>query len=74
MLIVTVLGFVLGLGLFGLSLAAQGWWMSLLAGFALLSSFRGFQQARMWMRIQSAPPRADAACPSCRRPPPVGEK
>jgi Zn-dependent protease len=73
MMIATVIGFVLGLGLFGLALAAQGWWMCLLAGFALLSSFRGFQQARIWLRMQSASPRADAACPACHKPPPVGE-
>ena len=40
-----MIGFVLGLGLLALALATQGWWMCLIAGFALLNSFRGFQQA-----------------------------
>jgi Zn-dependent protease len=73
LMIATVTGFVLGLGLMALALTVQGWWTCLVAGFVLLSSFRGFQQARMWLRMESAPPRADAACPSCHKPPPVGE-
>src|SRR5262245_14827253 len=73
LMIATVLGFLLGLGLLAVALAAQAWWMCLLAGFALLSSFRGFQQARIWLRMQSAPLRADAACPSCHKRAPEGE-
>jgi Zn-dependent protease len=69
----TVLGVVLGLGLLASAFAIGDWWLCVLSGFAILSSFRGFQSARLWSSQQSGPMQAQAACPACRTPANAGE-
>jgi Zn-dependent protease len=48
-------------------------WLGVLAAFALLQCWTGFQHARLLTRINAAPRRAECACPSCGASPPTGE-
>ncbi|MBI3865731.1 MAG: site-2 protease family protein [Planctomycetia bacterium] len=73
LMIATVLGFVLGSGLIIFALAMQEWWLCVLAGFVLFRSFRGIQDSRVLVRLESALQRTDAVCPACHRPAPGGE-
>jgi Zn-dependent protease len=73
LMIATVFGLILGPGLAGLAVALQDWWLCLVVGFAMLVSWRGFQQARVLLRMESAPLRTNAACPSCHKGAPEGE-
>jgi Zn-dependent protease len=48
-------------------------WLGIMAAFALIQCWSGLQQARALARIESAPPHAGLACPSCGKAPPVGD-
>jgi len=73
LMVVTVIGF--GVGLIGLTvtIAFQWWWYSLIALFVTFFSIMGFRNARFLLEMMQAPRREGAACPSCGEPPPVGE-
>lgn len=48
-------------------------WLMLIAVFALMNCWGGFQQARQLGQIARAPRRAGLACPKCHAAPPVGD-
>jgi Zn-dependent protease len=73
LMVATVLGLVLGFGVLALAVAIQDWWLCILAGFALLSSYRGFRSARLRLRIERAPARERTTCPNCHHPAPAAE-
>jgi len=72
LLVVSILGMasaalVLILGL------TRGWiWLSILAAFAALRAWAGFNQARKLSQLASAPRHQEARCPSCGAHPPAG--
>src|SRR5205814_968401 len=73
LMVVTVIGFGLGLIALTLTIAFQQWWLCLVALFVVFSSIMGFRNARFLLEMTQAPRREGAACPSCREAPPVGE-
>jgi Zn-dependent protease len=71
LMVVSILGMFVG-GAF-MVLAAFGFvWLFILAAFVLFTASAGFQHGRVLSRLLSSPRRPDAACPSCRTAPLVG--
>jgi Zn-dependent protease len=71
--IVTLIGFFGVLGLIGLALWANSIWIGILAFFICLNCWRGFQQARVLVRLSKLPRRSEIICPECRTSPPIGQ-
>src|SRR3954469_4503970 len=78
--VASIFGFVgvAGLLLFALfvflvyRLTPQSVWIGILAAFAGLNCWRGFQQARMLARVAKLPRREGLTCPECRSSPVIG--
>jgi Zn-dependent protease len=70
--VATVVGFLGVLGLGGFALLAHSPWLAIIAVFAGLNCWRGFQHARTLSRMAKLPRHAGFACPSCRSSPPMG--
>jgi Zn-dependent protease len=68
----TVVGFVGVIGFIGIAIFASSPWMGVIAFFAGINCWRGFQQARILARLADLPRRAGYACPSCKAQPPEG--
>jgi len=73
LMVVTAVSLLAALGLLVVALAFGAWWMSIICGFAVLASLNGLRSARVLLRLQDAPRRKEAACPSCGAAPPTGE-
>jgi Zn-dependent protease len=73
LLVTSVIGMVAGVGVIALAVLVGDWWLGLLAAFVALRSWAGFQQARLLAQLARAPRHQDAACPSCRAHPLLGE-
>jgi Zn-dependent protease len=69
LLIVSVLGLLVGLGMIALALSAREFWLGIIAAFIALRSWAGFQQARGLARLARAERHQGFACPSCRAAP-----
>jgi Zn-dependent protease len=69
LLIVSVLGLLVGLGMISLALRAGEFWLGIVAAFVALRSWAGFQQARALARLARALRHEGFACPSCRAAP-----
>lgn len=65
LLVVSILGLIATVGIIGLALVNTQWWFVVLAGFAALRCWAGFQQARLLARLENVPRHRNAACPSC---------
>ena len=70
--VATAVGLVGVAGLGALALRGKSVWLGILAGFVALACWRGFQQARVLLRLAKLPRRRGFACPSCHTAPPVG--
>lgn len=72
LMIASIIGFV-GVAGFGvLAILEQSAWLGILAVFAGLRCWAGFQQARALARLAATPRHEDLACPSCKAAPPRG--
>jgi Zn-dependent protease len=71
LLIVSVIGLVVGIGVVVTAAVAQEVWFVILAVFVVLRSLAGFQHARALARLAAVPRRPEAACPSCGAHPPA---
>ena len=71
--VVTVIGFLAGLGLIAFALAAQSVWLGIMAVFILIRCVSGFKIARSLSQILAMPRRPGLACPSCGASPRIGE-
>jgi len=70
LMIATVIGFLGIIAFIPVLIWANQLWDYLLAGFALLNCWGGLRQARVLLRVASAPRRAGFACPNCKTAPP----
>jgi Zn-dependent protease len=70
--VATGLGLLGVVGLLGLAVLLKSFLIAAIAAFVALSSWRGFQRARMLSRLAKLPRRGGFACPSCGSAPPIG--
>ena len=70
--VATVVGFVGVLGFLAIAIRVGNMWLGILALFAAMNCWRGFQHARALSRLARLPRRPGFSCPSCRSAPPVG--
>ena len=73
LLVVSIIGMVVGLGVIGLAVWAADVWIGILAVFVALRAWAGFQQAQSLARMAQLPRHPDAACPACHVHPLIGE-
>ena len=72
LMVASALGF---LGVAGMVLAAvvfQSIWLGILAAFAGMNCWAGFQQSQLLLRLEKAPRRKEFRCPVCQQSPPIG--
>jgi Zn-dependent protease len=72
LMVASIIGFAGVAGLLGVALYTQSPWMGILAVFAGINCWRGFQQARILARVAKLPRREGLACPECRTAPVIG--
>jgi Zn-dependent protease len=72
LLIVSIIGFIGVAGFMVLSVASGNPWLGLLAGFAGLQCWNGYQAAQALIRLEKAPRHLEFACPACDASPPRG--
>jgi Zn-dependent protease len=65
LMIVSVIGMVVGAIVCVLALVGGVVWYVILAGFVVMRSFAGFQQARALAKLLALPKHENAACPNC---------
>jgi Zn-dependent protease len=65
LMVASIVGLVLGVAGLVAALSSGMWWLAIMAGFVVLRSFAGFQQAQKLSSILNGPRHQDAACPSC---------
>ena len=71
---VCVIGMIASVAAIGLAIFYwQSMWIGIMAAFAAIRCWTGFQQARLLARLENAPRHHDAACPSCEVHPLAGE-
>lgn len=73
LMVATALGF---LGVGAMALLAYLWgdtWFWILAAFAGLNCWSGFQQSKQLLRLEKAPRRTEFRCPECKESPPIGK-
>jgi Zn-dependent protease len=73
LLVVTAIGFVLGLAALTLTVSLGWYWLSIMAFIAVFFSVMGFRNARALLEMMQAPRREGVACPACHQAPPTGE-
>jgi Zn-dependent protease/transcription elongation factor Elf1 len=71
LMVVSVIGLVVGVGALVVALVNTDIWFIVLAGFVVLRSLAGFQQARLLAQADQIPRHRDFACPSCGAHPPM---
>lgn len=69
LMVASVIGLVVGVGLILPLLYLNQWWLALIAGFIALRSRMGIQQARILKQLESMPRHTELACPNCRTAP-----
>src|SRR3954453_1194200 len=72
LMVASIIGFVGVAALLAFAFFNQSPWMGILAAFAGLNCWRGFQQARMLARVAKLPRREGLTCPECRSSPVIG--
>jgi len=72
LMVTAIIGFVGVAGFVALALMSQSVWVGILAAFAGMRCWAGFQQARALMQLAEAPRHDGFACPSCKVAPPKG--
>jgi Zn-dependent protease len=72
MMAATVIGFIGGIGLIGLAIWQQSFWIGIMTFFLLSNCWRGYQQALQLRKFEQLPRRPEFACPVCRVAPPRG--
>lgn len=72
LMVVSLLGMLVGGGMMMLAMLGGSLWMCLISGFVLFMASTGFRYGRLLSRLLSAPRRTEAACPSCKSAPLVG--
>ena len=65
LLVVSVLGLFTTAAVIVLAAFSQAWWFVVLAVFAAIRCWAGFQQARLLAQLENAPRHRSAECPSC---------
>jgi hypothetical protein len=73
LLIASTTGMVVAAVLLVFAIRSRREWFCVLAAFAIIQCWSGFQQARLLARLEAAPRRDGLACPNCHKSPPVGE-
>ncbi|HNC24175.1 MAG TPA: site-2 protease family protein [Opitutaceae bacterium] len=68
----SLVGFVGGIGFAVFALVEAQMWYGVLALFLLMQCWQGFQEARMFRRLEKLPRRAGFSCPECHTSPPIG--
>jgi Zn-dependent protease len=72
LMVAAIIGFVGVAGLAVLALWSQSVWLGILAAFAGMRCWAGYQQAQALTRLAEAPRHEGFACPSCKAAPPKG--
>jgi Zn-dependent protease len=72
LMITSIIGFAGVAGLVALAVLTRSIWTGVIAGFILLSCWRGLMQARILARVAKLPRRAGFTCPACQQPPVLG--
>jgi Zn-dependent protease len=73
LLVATAVGFAGVAGMVFFALLSGDLWFWILAAFAGLNCWIGFQQSQVLLRLEKAPRRQEFHCPVCRESPPIGE-
>src|SRR5262249_34949413 len=73
LLVVSVIGMVAAAAAVVWAVLTRDVWFVVLAGFAAMRCWAGFQQARIMAKLLKFPNHEDAACPSCGTPPLAGD-
>jgi hypothetical protein len=73
LLVVSVIGMAAAAAALVWAITARNVWFVVLAAFAAMRSWAGFQQARLMAQILKLPKHDDAACPSCGAAPLAGD-
>ncbi len=71
--IAAVIGLIGAAGLIALAVYIQSWWIGLMAIFAGMQAWKGFQNARMISVVQALPRYSHVRCPSCLAHAPIGQ-
>ncbi|MGH7171067.1 MAG: site-2 protease family protein [Gemmataceae bacterium] len=72
LMVVSVLGMLVGGGAMMLAFASGNPFLCILSVFVLFTASAGFRQGRLLFRLLSGPRRPEAACPSCKSAPLIG--
>jgi Zn-dependent protease len=72
LLVAAIIGLVGAAAILVLALFIGDWWLTILAAFGALQSWRGLKQAQLLQRMLVGPRHIDFACPHCHQPPPIG--
>ena len=72
--VASIIGFIGVAGLVLIALFLQSVWLGIMAVFILMNCWRGLRHAQVLSRIAKLPRREGFACPSCKTPPPLGER
>jgi Zn-dependent protease len=72
LMVASVIGMIGAAAGLALALWTQNFWLVLLAGFAAIQSWAGFQQSKAIRAVYDVPRRAGMKCPGCGNAPPVG--
>lgn len=72
LMVSTVIGFIAGLGLVGVAIWLQSFWIGITAFFLLSRCVAGFKLSRKMAVAYAAPRRSGFACPACHEAPRIG--
>ena len=72
LMVASALGFVGVAGMCVLAFLAKDTWFWILAAFAGLNCWNGYQQSQQLLRLEKAPRRQEFRCPVCAESPPIG--
>jgi Zn-dependent protease len=72
LMVVSILGMLVGGGMMMLAFLSGEVWLCILSAFVLFTASAGFRHGRLLSRLLSGPRRQEAACPSCKTSPLLG--
>lgn len=72
LMVVSILGMLVGGGMMMFAFLRSDLWMCLISAFMLFTASTGFRHGRLLSRLLSSPRRQEAACPSCKAAPLIG--
>lgn len=72
LLVATGIGLAGGVGIVGLAVWWQSWWIGIMAFFLLSGCWSSFKQAQGLRRLEQLPRRPEFRCPECHAAPPIG--